>query len=87
MSWLGVVGVIRNRDAALSLLDLANHTSVHMLNWPFREHAAHGEIISLIREGRINPKDFYSHVLPIDEAPRAMEMVRTREAFKVVLAM
>jgi L-iditol 2-dehydrogenase len=84
---IGVLGVIKNKDASLSLLDLANHTSLHMLNWPYREHATHGEIVSLILQGKIVPKDYYTHVMPIDEALRAMEMIKTREAFKVVLKM
>ena len=84
---VGVTGVIKNKDASLSLLDLANHTSVHMLNWPYREHASHDEVISLILKGDINPKDYYSDVIPIAEAPRAVEMVKARTAFKVVLAM
>jgi L-iditol 2-dehydrogenase len=84
---VGVVGVIRNSDAQLSLLDLANHTSVHMLNWPYREHATHAEIVSLVQKGTLRPRDYYSHVLPIAEAPRAVAMIESREAFKVVLAM
>jgi L-iditol 2-dehydrogenase len=84
---VGVVGVISNTDAQISLLDLANHASVHMLNWPYREHATHEEIVGLVRSGRITPKDYYSHVLPITDAPRALAMVESREAFKVVLAM
>ena len=84
---VGVVGVIRNTDARISLLDLANHASVHMLNWPYREHATHEEVVGLVRSGRIKPRDYYSHVLPVTEAPRAFAMVESREAFKVVLAM
>jgi L-iditol 2-dehydrogenase len=84
---VGVLGVIKNKDATLSLLDLANHTSVHMLNWPYREHATHQEIVGLILKGTIKPKDYYSHVMPIGDAPKAMEMIKTRQAFKVVLAM
>jgi L-iditol 2-dehydrogenase len=84
---VGVLGVIKNKDASLSLLDLANHSSVHMLNWPYREHATHEEIIDLILQGKIKPKDYYSHVMPMEEASRAVEMIKTREAFKVVLKM
>ncbi|MCX5841228.1 MAG: alcohol dehydrogenase catalytic domain-containing protein, partial [Deltaproteobacteria bacterium] len=84
---VGVLGVIKNKDASLSLLDLANHTSLHMLNWPYKEHATHDEIVGLILNGKIKPKDYYSHVMPIQEAPKAMEMIKTRQAFKVVLAM
>jgi threonine dehydrogenase-like Zn-dependent dehydrogenase len=84
---VGVLGVVKNKDASLSLLDLANHTSVHMLNWPYKEHATHEEIVGLILNGTINPRDYYSHVMAMREAPRAMEMIKTRQAFKVVLAM
>jgi L-iditol 2-dehydrogenase len=84
---VAVFGVIKNKDATLSLLDLANHTSLHMLNWPYREHRAHGEIVELILRGTLDPKDYYSHVMPIGEAPRAVEMVRTRQALKVILSM
>ncbi len=71
----------------LSLLNLANHISLHMLNWPYHEHATHDEIIGLILRGKVRPGDYYSHVMPMEEAPRAVQMVKTREAFKVVLAM
>jgi L-iditol 2-dehydrogenase len=84
---VGVLGVIKNKDASLSLLDLANHSSVHMLNWPYREHATHEEIVGLILKGAIRPKDYYSHVMPMNEAPQAVQMIKTRQAFKVVLKM
>jgi L-iditol 2-dehydrogenase len=84
---VGVLGVIKNKHASLSLLDLANHTSLHMLNWPSQEHATHEEIVGHILRGAIKPKDYYSHVMGIEAAPKAMEMVKSREAFKVVLAM
>jgi threonine dehydrogenase-like Zn-dependent dehydrogenase len=84
---VGVVGVIKNKDATLSLLDLANHTSVHMLNWPYREHATHQEIVGLILQDRIKPKDYYSHTIAMQEAAEAVEMTATRKAFKVVLKM
>lgn len=71
----------------LSLLNLANHISLHMLNWPYHEHATHDEIIGLILRGKVRPGDYYSHVMPMEEAPRAMQMIKTRMAFKVVVAM
>jgi threonine dehydrogenase-like Zn-dependent dehydrogenase len=83
---VGVFGVIRKGDARLDLLGLANHVCVHLLNWPYREHDVHGEVVELIERGDLDPRHFYSHVLPLSEAPRAVEMVRTREALKVVLA-
>ena len=84
---VGIFGVIKKKDAVVSLLDLANNTSLHMLNWPYREHATHEDIVGLVLQGRINPKDYYSHVMAMEEAPKAVEMIRSRQAFKIVLAM
>lgn len=84
---VGVYGVLKREHSQLSLMDLKNHTAVHVLNWPYREHDVHDEIVSLVRSGKLRPKDFYSHVLPLGEAPEAVEMIRSRRAFKVVLSM
>ena len=39
----------------------------------------------MIQRGLVNPKDFYSHVVPFTEIDRAMRLIETREAFKVIL--
>jgi threonine dehydrogenase-like Zn-dependent dehydrogenase len=84
---VGSYGVLKKEHSRLSLLDLQNNTSVHMLNFPHREHAVHDEIVRMILEGQLHPKDYYSHVLPMEEAERAVRMVKSREAFKVILKM
>ena len=80
-----VYGVLKKKDSMISLLDLQNHTSVHMLNWPVGEHDVHEEVVRMVLDGLVAPRDFYSHVMPVDEAPEAVRMIREREAFKVVL--
>lgn len=60
---------------------------LQMLNWPYHEHRQHEEILELIREGKVDPKEFYSHVLPIDEAEKGVEMIKKREAYKVIFTM
>ena len=55
------------------------------LNWPYQEHSTHDELVRAILDDRIDPKDYYSHVMPMDDVARAVEMVRSREAYKVVL--
>ncbi|MFO8008504.1 MAG: alcohol dehydrogenase catalytic domain-containing protein [Candidatus Brocadiia bacterium] len=84
---VGVYGVLGEEDATLSLVDLPNNTAVHMLNWPHGEHEVHQEVVQLAREGTIDLNHFYSHAVPLEEAARAVEMVRTREAFKVIFTM
>jgi len=84
---VGAYGVLHKEDATISLLALKSNTVLHMLNWPYREGDVHEDLIGLIRSGAVNPKDYYSHVMPVEQAPEAVEMVRSREAFKVVLTM
>jgi threonine dehydrogenase-like Zn-dependent dehydrogenase len=82
---VGVFGVLSKKDCALSLMDLPNHSSVHMLNYPHEADGVHDEVIRMALDGRIRLRDCYSHVVPMAEAARGVEMIRTREAFKVVL--
>jgi L-iditol 2-dehydrogenase len=81
---IGAYGVLKKKYADLNLVELPNNVNLHMLNFPYQERAVQDELVAMILKGELNPKDFYSHVLPIDDAPRAVEMVRKRAAFKVV---
>jgi len=82
---VGVYGVLKRKASELSLLDLRNNTAVHMLNWPWGEHAAHDEIVEMVVSGKLNPKDFYSHVVPLEDVQEAVRKVVSREALKVIL--
>lgn len=82
---VGVTGVLSKEHSSIDLLALPHHTCVHVLTFPYREHDVQDEIVELVRNGTLDPKHYYSHVLPLDEAPKAMELVVSREAFKVVL--
>jgi len=82
-----VVGVLPANETKLDLLCLPNFTSVVMLSFPYKEHRTHDEVIGLMRSGFINASDYYSHVMPIDDAPEGIRMLETREAFKVILTM
>ncbi len=82
-----VYGVLKPDDCTISLLELKNHTAVHMLNFPHREGAVHAEVVEMVQSGRIDPRNYYSHTVPIEEAPRGVEMIRSREALKVVFTM
>lgn len=79
------VGVLKQHDRSLDLRRLKNNTRLLMLNYPAGEYAVMPKTIEMIRAGLINPKDYYSHVLPYTEINRAIELVRSREALKVIL--
>jgi threonine dehydrogenase-like Zn-dependent dehydrogenase len=82
---VGVYGVLTKENSQLDLLELKNHTSVHMLNWPYGAGAAFDDLFELIESGDVNPGDYYSHVLPLAEVHEAVRMVKSREAFRVIL--
>ena len=82
---VGAYGVLKPKDSVLNLLELPNHVDIHILSFPYREHDTHDEVVDMILDGRINPRDFYSHVIPIEDVARGIEMIEKREAYKVVL--
>ena len=84
---VGLYGVLKHSKADINLVDLPNNVCLQTLNWPYREHATHDAVIELVRRGVLKPRDFYSHVLPIDKAPEGVELIRTRQAYKVIIDM
>lgn len=82
---VGVMGVLKSDDFVLDLSRLQNNTSLQMLNFPYRRFDSLGAVLELIRQGKINPKDYYSHVMPVEEIHKAIELVHSKQAFKVIL--
>lgn len=82
---VGSMGVLRSNDLLVDTSRLQDNTSLHMLNFPYGEYAIMDETISLIESGKVNPKDFYSHVLPYTQIHEAMRLVQSKEALKVIL--
>jgi len=84
---LVVVGVLSQDKTTIDLLKIPNYTSVMMHSFPYMEHRTHDEIIEFMRSGFVKASDYYSHIMPIDDAPEGIRLLQTREAFKVILTM
>lgn len=82
---VGSMGVLRNGDTSIDITRLKNNTMIQLLNLPYGEYGVMEENIRLIREGKIDPKAFYSHVLPMDEIDACMSLVQEKKALKVIL--
>lgn len=80
------LGVLKKQDSKVAVTLMKNNTMLHMLTQPSGEYAAMDETIRYILSGEVRPGDFYSHVVPFTELDRALELVRSREAMKVVLS-
>ena len=50
-----------------------------------KENQVHDEMLQMVADGRVNLDDWVSHVLPVEEYERAFEMVRSKQATKLVL--
>ena len=79
------LGVLRKDDSLVDLSLLQNNTFLHMLNFPYEEYACLDENLDYIRRGMIDPKNFYSHVLPMEEVEKALELVVNKQTTKVIL--
>ena len=78
------LGVLKKADRIIDIKKLKNNTSLHMLNNPYKCYDSLNEVISMISKGIINPKNYYSHVMPIEDIERGIELIRNREALKVI---
>jgi threonine dehydrogenase-like Zn-dependent dehydrogenase len=82
---VGGFGVLSQDASQMSLLRLKNNTRFHLLNFPYGEHETHEELVEMVLAGTVNPKDFYEHVLPVEQVNQAIDMVRNRQTLKAVL--
>jgi len=79
------LGVLRVNDNTVNLSALKNNTRVHMLNFPYNEYDALDENLEYIRQGLVNPKDYYSHIMPMDNVREALSLVNEKKTIKVIL--
>jgi len=79
------LGVLRADDVNINLKMLQNNTSIHMHNFQSFRFAYVDRVVELIREKKIDTKTCYSHVMPVEDYQKCMDMVKNKEAFKVLL--
>ena len=80
------MGVLKKSDAQIDLIKLQNNTRLHMLNFPYQRMEYMDELVELIRTGKIDPKAYYSHVLPIEKISECVRLIGNKEALKIVLS-
>jgi threonine dehydrogenase-like Zn-dependent dehydrogenase len=81
------LGVLKKEDSLVNLPEVKNNTLIHMLNFPYAELERLEENMGYIQKGQINPKDFYSHVMPMADVNEAIRLVREKKTLKVILTM
>ena len=79
------MGVLKSNDQLVDIGNFRNNACLHMLNFPYGEYDMLPELIQMVESGAVKPKDFYSHVVPFENIQKALQLVETRTALKVVL--
>jgi L-iditol 2-dehydrogenase len=77
--------ILGDEDCMVNFNEIAMHINIFKNCLPYGNMAVIGELEGLILSGKMHPSDIYSHVLPVEEFGKALEMTRSREAIKVVL--
>jgi threonine dehydrogenase-like Zn-dependent dehydrogenase len=81
---MAMYGVLKKGLSTIDLYALPNNVALHILAYPYQEHRTHDDIIEMMRSGFIRAKDYYSHVLPAEQAAEGIDLIEKREAFKVI---
>jgi threonine dehydrogenase-like Zn-dependent dehydrogenase len=81
---MAMYGVLKKGLSNIDLYELPNNVVLHILAYPYQEHRVHDDIIGMMRSGFIEAKDYYSHVLPAEQAAHGIDLIEKREAFKVI---
>lgn len=82
---IGAMGVLRRGDSSFDVQRLKNNTKLHMLNLPYHSFASLDILQEMIRAGKINPNSFISHIMPVDDVQKGVDLLREHKAFKVIL--
>jgi len=82
---VGSMGVLKNTDCMIDVSLLKNSTMLHMLNFPYGEYTRMNENIGYIQQGLIDPKNYYSHVMHVDQIHDVIELVKSKKALKVIM--
>lgn len=84
---VGVYGVAGEDDRDESEAVQAARAAGRLITLPVREEEVHKELLALIAQGRLRLSDWISHRLPLSDVAHALELVRSKQATKVVLEM
>jgi len=82
---LGCTGVLPTGDTLIDVSKIRANTRLHLMMLPAHRNQYMGLLCDLVRSGKLRLKDFYSHVLPVEEIDECIRLVKTKESLKVVL--
>jgi threonine dehydrogenase-like Zn-dependent dehydrogenase len=84
---VGVYGIAPKCMAEINWENAPYNWDIHFIQWPtFEEEAAvHDRIVEYVRCGALKLEDFVTHVLPLEDFNKGLDLVKSKKGLKVSL--
>ena len=84
---IGIYGISPHCSAEIDWTKAPYNWTIQFVQWPnvLTEAALHEEVITFVRKGYLDLDSFVTHVLPMQEFQKGIELIKSREALKVAL--
>ncbi len=84
-----VYGVLVEDGLNLDLSEAPFNWRLETIQWPYftEEASIHDEVVGLIESGDLDLTNFVSHVLPLEDFERGLDLIQSREGLKVAVDM
>ena len=84
---VGVYGIAPNCKAEINWENAPYNWDIHFVQWPtFDEEAAvHDRIVEYIRCGALKLEDFVTHIMPLEDFNKGLDLIKSKKGLKVSL--
>jgi len=84
---VGVYGIAPKCTAEINWENAPYNWDIHFVQWPtFEEEAAvHNRIVEYVRCGALKLEDFVTHVLPLEDFNKGLDLVKAKKGLKISL--
>lgn len=84
---VGVYGIASKCSANIDWEAAPYNWDIHFVQWPtFEEEASvHDQIVEFVKCGALNLDDFVTHVLPLEEFNKGLDLIKSKKGMKVSL--
>ncbi len=84
---IGIYGISPNCSSNIDWSKAPYNWTIQFVQWPNvkTEATLHNQVIDYIRQGMIQLDDFVTHIFPLEDFEKGIELVKTKKALKVSL--
>lgn len=84
---VGVYGIAPVCNAEINWEIAPYNWDIHFVQWPtFDEEAmVHDEVVNYVRNGDLNLDDFVTHILPLEDYEKGIDLIKSKQGMKVSL--